>query len=158
MHQEILLESCNVHGSGDKPMLAPNLVFVVDQNFDLKFGLLARTWPSSPGEPREVGKLPLDKIYISIPYLLQKISLGQNKLRSFAQVSKTQKKITVASARRKIATSPGVRPNYSLSLADILRHLHKSFPSHFDLKIWPFSANLDQLARGAQGSWEAPAW
>ena len=35
-------------------------------------------------------------------------------------MAKMSKKITLASARRKIATSPGVRPNYSLSLADIL--------------------------------------
>ena len=107
------------------------MVMRADQNFDLKIWLFAQTWPRSFGEPREVGKLPLDKIYISIPYLSQKNGQGANELRSFPHVAKTSKKITVASARRKIATSPGVRPNYSLSLADILRHLHKSFPSQF---------------------------
>jgi len=88
------------------------MVMRADQNFDLKFDLLAQTWARSPGEPREVGKLPLDKIYISIPYLSQKIGQGANELRSFAQVAKTSKRITVASAWRKIATGPGVRPNW----------------------------------------------
>ena len=131
MHQKILRWSYNVPKDDYKPTLGSNMVMHVDQNFGLKNGLFRQTWISSPGEPREVGKLPLDKIYISIPYLSQKIGQGANELRSFAKVAKPTKKITVASARRKIATSPGVRPNYSLSLADILRHLHKSFPSHW---------------------------
>ena len=72
MHQKILLWSYNVSKGDYKPTLGSDMVVVVDQNFDLKFDPLAQTWASSPGELKEVGKLPLDKIYISIPYLLQK--------------------------------------------------------------------------------------
>ena len=84
MHQKILRWSYSVPKNDYKPNLGSNMVMRVHQNFDLKFDLLAHTWSRSPGEPREVGKLPLDKIYISIPYLSQKIGQGANELMSFA--------------------------------------------------------------------------